>query len=112
MPSQIPGPSTQQLHQAASPQGRDPIWNGRGSSRPIESHIQTLGLQAIGIRHVCGNEPERKGIRRNGGGVWGGTPWNVHDRIDTGCPSSGLEEAISGSTVDGGVERIRELVLR
>jgi len=50
-------------------------------------------------------------IRRNGGGVWGGIPWNFHGRIDTVCPSSGLE-AISGSFVDGGVERIRELGLR
>jgi hypothetical protein len=30
----------------------------------------------------------------------------------TGSPSNGLEEAISGSTVDGGVEGIRELGLR
>ncbi len=46
------------------------------------------------------------------GEVWSGSPWHLHGRLDSGRALSSVEEALQGSTIDGGMEGVREFGLR
>ena len=73
-----------------------------GARRPLE--VLITRLQTYVFLYFSRNELERERLRRYGGGVPSGTPWHLLGRLDSGRASSSVEEALHGSTVDGGME--------
>ena len=82
-----------------------------GARGPLEVLFRQMGFKSM-FWYVRGCKPERERLRRDGGGIRSGTPWHFHGRVNSGRASSGVKEALPGSTVNGGMEGIRELGLR
>ena len=70
---------------------------GEGVRGPPGVVIPSAGLQTHGFWNFRRVELESQGLRRDGGGIWSGTPWHVHSGIDAGRSQSGVDATIHGT---------------